>query len=98
MTDSASKSGPQPFTHTAFLCRKIVHKKMMLESWGDCGEFKQEEDGSFTAQIDWMPRAGWDGRIRFIKHGNPPPGAVKPAAPQRPGAADADEIDGDGEE
>ena len=76
---------PRPFTHTAFLfIRTAVRKGRVYGYWKDGGRFKLDSDGSPFAFIDMLPRGGWDGRIRFVKIGDPAP-ENEPTAPQRPG-------------
>jgi hypothetical protein len=48
------------------------------------------------AFIDMLPRGGWDGRIRFVKAGDPPPGSTEPERPEHGGGHGDDA--GDGEE
>ena len=57
------------------------------------GRFKATDGGNYFAFADMLPRGGWDGRIRFVKFGDPPPGDA--AAAQRPGAEDGGEAEGE---
>jgi hypothetical protein len=41
-----------------------------------------------------LPRGGWDGRIRFVRIGDPPP-ENEPRSPIKPGAETADETGAD---
>jgi hypothetical protein len=43
-----------------------------------------------------VPRGGWDGRIRFVKFGDPVPGSTDPARPAHGGGHG--DHDDDGEE
>lgn len=84
-----------PYTHTAyFFIRVGVRKGRVFGYWKDGGGLRPMENSNFSAFSDMLPR-GWDGRIRFIKFGDPPP-EDEPSVPQRPGAA-SDDDDGDGE-
>jgi hypothetical protein len=74
---------PGPFTHAAFLfIRTAVRKGRVYGYWKDGGRFRLASDGSPFAFIDMLPRGGWDGRIRFVKIGDPPP-ENEPRAPLR---------------
>ena len=78
-----------PFTHTAyFFIRTGARKGRVIGYWKDGGRFKATEGGNYFAFADMLPRGGWDGRIRFVKFGDPPPGSE---APQRIGADDDDD-------
>ena len=92
MTDTASKSGPKPFTHVAyFFIRTGMFKRRVYGYWKDGGRFRPEDGEDFYAKADMMPIGGWDGRILFRKIGDPPPGEIV-MAPQRPGS-DEDEAE-----
>lgn len=76
MTEEIGRAGTQPFTHTAYLfvrngMRKgrvfrLLERRRPVQGW--------DEEGGHFAFIDMLPRGGWDGRIRFVKIGDPPPG------------------------
>jgi hypothetical protein len=88
MTDSASSN--TEFTHTAyFFIRTGMRKGRVFGYWKDGGRLKPTGDGNFFAWADMLPRGGWDGRIQFVKFGDPVPGTE---APQRP--TGDDESDG----
>jgi hypothetical protein len=77
-------------TCTAYLfIRTGMRKGKVFGYWKDGGWFRPG-DVPF-AFIDMLPRGGWDGRICFVKRGDPPPGSEH-KAPERPGG------DADGEE
>jgi hypothetical protein len=96
MSERISKSNsPPPFTHTAyFFIRTGMRKGRVFGYWKDGGKFRAE-DGPF-AFIDMVPRGGWDGRIRFVKSGDPVPGSTDPARPAHGGGHG--DHDDDGEE
>jgi hypothetical protein len=90
-TDPASS-----FTHTAyFFVRTGTRKGRVFGYWKNGGQFR--EGAEPFAFIDMLPRGGWDGRIRFVKYGDPPPGNEPKEAPQRP-ATTADENGGEDSE
>jgi hypothetical protein len=97
MTDKTNKTGRAPFTHTAyFFIRTGMRKGVVYGYWKDGGKFR-DTDGVPPppfAYIDMLPRGGWDGRIQFVKIGDPPP-ENEPKGPQRPPATDDDEGDED---
>jgi hypothetical protein len=94
--DTSSIAGPR-YTHTAyFFIRTGMRKGRVFGYWKNGGKFRIDEENGPFAFIDMLPRGGWDGRIRFVKFGEPRPGSEPPKAPQRPGEAGADE-DGDEE-
>jgi hypothetical protein len=66
-----------------------MRKGKVYGYWKDGGRFKLDGDGSPFAFIDMLPRGGWDGRIRFVKIGDPLP-ENEPKAPQRPDEGDSD--------
>ena len=85
------------FTHIAFLfIRSGTRKGKVYGYWKDGGRFKMDSDSSPFAYIDMLPRGGWDGRIRFVKIGDPPPENDPPAAPSRPGEDTESEEQSDG--
>jgi hypothetical protein len=62
--------------------------------WKDGGRFRAEVGDGFSAFVDMVPRNGWDGRIRFVKIGDPAPDTDS-KAPERPGHDDdGDESEG----
>ena len=90
MTDGTSTTGRPSYTHTAyFFIRTGVRKGRVFGYWKDGGRFKPkpDADGNFVAMIDMLPRGGWDGRVEFVKFGDPPP-PNEPQAPQRPDGND----------
>jgi len=94
MTNKAAKTADTPFTHTAyFFIRTGARKGRVIGYWKDGGRFKATDGGNYFAFADMLPRGGWDGRIRFVKFGDPPPGDA--AAAQRPGAEDGGEAEGE---
>jgi hypothetical protein len=93
MTEEIHKASPPPFTHTAYLfVRTGTRKGRVYGYWKDGGRFR-EGDEPF-AYIDMLPRGGWDGRVRFVRLGDPPP-ENEPRAPIRPGAETPDETGAD---
>ena len=94
MTEEISKpAAARPFTHTAYLfVRTGVRKGRVYGYWKDGGRFREGEEP--FAFIDMLPRGGWDGRVRFVRLGDPPP-ENEPRAPIRPGAETADETGAD---
>jgi hypothetical protein len=94
MTEDVHKtSPPSPFTHTAYLfVRTGVRKGRVYGYWKDGGRFKLGEEP--FAFLDMLPRGGWDGRIRFVKIGDPPP-ENEPRVPVRPGVETEDETGAD---
>ena len=81
------------FTHTAyFFIRMGMRRGKVYGYWKDGGRFDMGSDGNPFAFIDMLPRPGWDGRIRFVKIGEPPP-ENEPETPVRP-----DPLDGDGDD
>jgi hypothetical protein len=70
----------ESFTHTAyFFIRMGSRKGRVFGYWKNGGDFRQDDNEPF-AFIDMVPRGGWDGRIRFVKYGEP----VPDDKPQRP--------------
>jgi hypothetical protein len=68
------KTGKDNATHRAYLFKRIaVRKGRVIGEWDTGGYGIEQSGGDFTAYIDFLPRGGWDGRIRFIKTGNEPP-------------------------
>jgi hypothetical protein len=85
---SPDKTGSTPFTHTAyFFVRTGMRKGRVYGYWKDGGKFRPQGEGNFFAFTDMLPRGGWDGRIQFVKFGDPPPGQ-EPQVPMRPGDDD----------
>jgi hypothetical protein len=83
MTQDSHKTSPPPFTHDAFLfVRTGMRKGRVFGYWKHGGKFR-EGDEPF-AFIDMLPRGGWDGRVRFVRIGDPPP-ENEPLIPIRPG-------------
>jgi hypothetical protein len=94
--DSTNKTGSTSFTHTAyFFIRTGMRKGRVFGYWKDGGKFRSDGTTPF-AFIDMLPRGGWDGRVRFVKFGDPTP-ENEPKAPQRPVEAGADDEDEDEE-
>jgi hypothetical protein len=105
MTEEIPKTSPPPFTHTAYLfVRTGMRKGRVYGYWKvtiipihnrietllilDGGRYREGEEP--FAYIDMLPRGGWDGRVRFVKIGDPPP-ENEPRLPIRPGTEIADE-------
>jgi hypothetical protein len=83
MSEYKATNSPPPFTHDAFLfVRTGARKGRIYGYWKHGGKFR-EGDEPF-AFIDMLPRGGWDGRIRFVRIGEPPP-ENEPRHPIRPG-------------
>jgi hypothetical protein len=84
---STAKVAPPPFTHVAYLFIRIgVRRGRVYGYWKDGGrgrEGKEGEDIEWFSVIDMLPRGGWDGRIKYIPIGEPPP-VNEPIDPQRP--------------
>ncbi|MGE4046479.1 MAG: hypothetical protein AB7F35_16595 [Acetobacteraceae bacterium] len=92
------KTDAAGYTHTAYLfIRTAMRKGKIAGYWKDGGRLRiNNENSEPFAFIDMLPRGGWDGRIRFVKIGDPAPGSTHPV-PQRPGSdadEDTDEADG----
>jgi hypothetical protein len=87
--------GPPPFTHTAYLFIRVGATKRgkVYGYWKDGGKFRNE-DGPF-AFVDMLPVGGWDGRIRFVKIGDPVPGSTDPERPEHGGGHGDDHDDGE---
>jgi len=93
MTEEAHKTSARPFTHTAYLfVRTGMRKGRVFGYWKDGGRFREGDDP--FAFIDMLPRGGWDGRIRFVRIGDPAP-ANEPPLPIRPSTEIADETGAD---
>jgi hypothetical protein len=74
MSETTSKDAPSPFTHTAyFFIRTGIRKGIVHGYWKDGGRLRPKGMGNFFTKIDMLPRGGWDGRIEFVKFGDPPP-------------------------
>jgi hypothetical protein len=70
--------------------RTGMRKGKVFGYWKDGGWFRPgDEDAEAWAFIDMLPRGGWDGRIRFVKTGDPPP--QDQPSPQRPGVENGGE-------
>ena len=90
---TTSKVGPAPFTHVAyFFIKTAMRKGIVYGYWKDGGRGRPQSDGNFIAKIDMLPQGGWDGRIAYVKIGDPPPSDQVPAEPRRPGE-DADDAE-----
>jgi hypothetical protein len=88
---TAVKAAASSFTHVAyFFIKTAVRKGRIYGYWKDGGRARPQEDGNFFSKIDMVPQGGWDGRIQFVKTGEPPPSDQ--VEPQRPGDG-ADEDD-----
>jgi hypothetical protein len=104
MTDDPNMpdTGRAPYTHTAyFFIRTGMRKGKIYGYWKDGGGFMATENGNYFARSDMLPRPGWDGRIKFVKFGDPRPEREPKMTPQRPSQPDAGddhEGDGDGDE
>jgi hypothetical protein len=98
MSQSIRRPGPPPFTHVAyFFIRTAIWKGRLYGYWKDGGRGRPREEGEpgnsdWIARIDMLPQPGWDGRIRFVKIGEPPPDQAI-TEPQRPGEESDDEAD-----
>jgi hypothetical protein len=74
-----------PYTHTAYLfIRTGVRRGRVYGYWKDGGRFRPDNGDNPVAFIDMLPRGGWDGRIKFVKFGDPAP-ENEPREAQRPG-------------
>jgi hypothetical protein len=84
------------FTYDAYLfIRTAVRRGRVYGYWKNGGQFRPgDSDSEPFAFIDMLPRGGWDGRIRFVKKGDPAPG-TEHQTPQRPGSEGDDEADDD---
>jgi hypothetical protein len=92
----AKTSDPKPFTHTAYLFIRVASRRgKVIGYWKNGGDFRQNGDEPF-AFIDMVPRGGWDGRIRFVEYGAPPPEPRPPQlGPHTSGSADEPGADSD---
>ena len=98
MTDTTSKPGLPPFTHIAyfFIRTGMTKRGKVYGYWKDGGRGRAEGGDDWFAFVDMCPRSGWDGRIKFVKIGDPVPD-TDAKAPERPDAAgDGEEDDADG--
>jgi hypothetical protein len=96
MTDNTSKPGPPSYTHIAyfFIRTGMTKRGKVYGYWKDGGRLRAEVGDGFSAFVDMVPRNGWDGRIRFVKIGDPAPDTDS-KAPERPGHDDdGDESEG----
>jgi hypothetical protein len=85
MASMSSSNNKSSITHDAYVFKKTgARRGMVFGTWDKGGIGRTESNGDFTALIDMLPRCGWDGRIRFIRHGNKPPVEDEP----RPNAED----------
>src|SRR5271166_2397834 len=91
MTDITSKPAvPQPYTHIAyfFIRTGMTKRGKVYGYWKDGGRFRAEGGAdAFFAFVDMVPRSGLDGRIRFVKIGDPVPD-TDAKAPERPNGGD----------
>ena len=97
MTDtSTSKPALPPYTHTAYFFVRLGMTKRgkAYGYWKDGGRFRADCGDAFFAFVDMVPRSGWDGRIRFVKIGDPVPDTDS-KAPERPGTDNGGEEDSD---
>ena len=93
MTDTTSKLGlPPSYTHTAyfFIRTGTTKRGKVYGYWKDGGRFRAEGEDGFSAFVDMVPRNGWDGRIKFVKIGDPVPD-TDAKAPERPGGDEGEE-------
>jgi hypothetical protein len=92
----ADPNEPKPFTHTAYLFIRMASRRgKVIGYWKNGGDFRQDAAEPF-AFIDMVPRGGWDGRIRFVEYGAPPPEPRPPKlGPHASGSADEAGADGD---
>jgi hypothetical protein len=89
-----AKSAASSFTHVAyFFIKTAVRKGRIYGYWKDGGRARPQEDGNFFSKIDMVPQGGWDGRIQFVKTGEPPP--MDQVEPQRPPGSDDEDDAGD---
>jgi hypothetical protein len=76
------------FTHDAFIFKSEgVRKGKRLGFWVNEGMARIEPDGSLFVYLHSTPIGGFDGRIRCLKYGSPPPGSTM-LVPKRPGEPD----------
>jgi hypothetical protein len=81
MTASAQPS--KTFTHVAYFFIKTGGRRGRVYGyWKDGGRFREDGGDNYFAFVDMVVRGGWDGRIRFVKIGDPPP--EDHPLPQRP--------------
>jgi hypothetical protein len=74
-------SNNKEITHIGYVFKKTgVHKRMVFGTWDKGGIGRLESNGDFTLLVDMLPRCGWDGRVRFVKIGNPTPNDGEPDA------------------
>ena len=94
-SEIALSSSPPPFTHTAYLFIRIGATKRgkVYGYWKDGGKLKPTGDGNFFAWADMLPRGGWDGRIQFVKFGDPVPGIEAPQRPTGDDEGDSEELE-----
>jgi hypothetical protein len=91
---TAVKPAGSSFTHVAyFFIKTAVRKGRIYGYWKDGGRARPQEDGNFFSKIDMVPQGGWDGRIQFVKTGEPPP--MDQVEPQRPPGSDDEDDAGD---
>jgi hypothetical protein len=90
MTETPAQNDKPPFTHTAWIFKvDIIRKGRRLGRWIEEGVARFHPDGSADVYLHSLPIGGFDGRIHLAKIGTSPPDLN--LAPQRPGAASADE-------
>jgi len=83
MTGTAAATDANTLRAYLFI-RTGMRKGKVFGYWKDGGWFRPgDKDSEPCAFIDMLPRGGWDGRIRFVKTGDPPP--QDQPLPQRPG-------------
>ena len=76
----------KPFTHDAYIFKNEgLRKGRRLGLWIKEGQARVEADGSLFVYLHSTPLGGFDGRVKCVKLGSPPP----EEKPQRPGE-DAD--------
>jgi hypothetical protein len=94
MTEKAEPN--KAFTHVAYFFIKTGGRRGRVYGyWKDGGRFRPDDGENYFAFIDMVVRGGWDGRIRFVKIGDPPP--QDQPMPQRPSGHDEDVADGEDE-
>jgi hypothetical protein len=87
------KTGKDNATHRAWVFKRTAMRKgRVVGDWDTGGYGIQQDNGDFTAFVDMIPRAGWDGRIRFIKEGNDPPNYQPAPVREMPEDEEPDEI------
>jgi hypothetical protein len=82
----------KPPTHVAYAFRRMG-KKPHQGKWLIVGTGRDNKDGTFDTFMDLTPIGGFNGHVRMILNGSPPPAAGH--KPQRP---DGTEDDSGGED